>query len=125
MEDVTAPKTKGKKKYTVSFEIAERAKEALLALPDKRTMDMGLKDTAKTLYEPILSALEKNYTIEEITGMLEEHLGYKLSPSSARYFWKVFRDLKRERGDAGRVRAKRSSFNTSLLPDDKEADTDI
>ena len=88
--DIAEPITKVGIKTFVSVKLLEKIQGLLMELPEKRKTQLEAKDAIAFLYQDIRSALEKDYTLGEISQLLQSS-GWEITENSLRYFWKMSR----------------------------------
>lgn len=74
----------------INLEILEKIRALLRSLPEKQKTRYATKEAVGFLYEEIQSALNKNYSMEEISELLRSS-GWEIQENSLKYFWRLFR----------------------------------
>ena len=74
----------------IGLEILEKIRSLLRSLPEKQKTRYATREAVGFLYEEIQSALNKNYSMEEISGLLRSS-GWEIQENSLKYFWRLFR----------------------------------
>lgn len=81
----------------IGLEILEKIRALLRSLPEKQKTRYATREAVGFLYEEIQSALNKNYSMEEISELLRSS-GWEIQENSLKYFWRLFRH-KEKRND--------------------------
>lgn len=74
----------------IGLEILEKIRALLRSLPEKQKTRYATREAVGFLYEEIQSALNKNYSMEEISELLRSS-GWEIQENSLKYFWRLFR----------------------------------
>ena len=90
MIEIAEPIMKVGIKTFVSVELLEKIQGRLMELPEKQKTQLEAKDAIAFLYQDICSALEKNYTLSEISQLLQSS-GWAITENSLKYFWRISR----------------------------------
>ena len=116
MIEIAEPIMKVGIKTFVSVELLEKIQGRLMELPEKQKTQLEAKDAIAFLYQDICSALEKNYTLSEISQLLQSS-GWAITENSLKYFWRISRiEKEKERNakkNAGKKQNPRPSPSTS------------
>lgn len=94
-------------KYSVSIETLKAFGAEIEKLPVKEKISYDIKE-AVTFLRPFLElAVEKNYTKDEILGLMKK-VGWNISHNTFKYFWSLYL-LEKENSDGKKKTSKRAS----------------
>lgn len=118
-----APTTRRSPNATLVTQSAiDEASNALQDLPEKPRDKLSLREAVETLREPIVAALEKGYSYEDITAMLANQ-GVTIAPSSLKHYLARSNRQLKAKGAGTQTRRKRTVRQTEedeIEPDELE-----
>jgi hypothetical protein len=89
----------------------DKASDALEDLPEKPKDKLSLREAVETLREPIIAALEKGYSYEDIAAMLAKQ-GVTIAPSSLKHYLARSNRQLKAKGTRTQTRRKSAAAQT-------------
>lgn len=87
---VVEPICKVGSKILVSRQLLEEIQSQLVGLPEKQKNQLEIKEAVAFLYQGVQSAIQKNYSTDEITALIRS-AGWVSKDNSMKHFWRLFR----------------------------------
>ena len=114
MIEIAEPIMKVGIKTFVSVELLEKIQGRLMELPEKHKTQLEAKEAIAFLYQDICSALEKDYTLSEISQLLQSS-GWEITENSLKYFWRISR-IEKEKEKKGKKNAPSKNVGKEQNP---------